>query len=59
KLGGAGSGISYMAQEGLASATMVQGDRRLALKTSKRDFTVPVGDASWDDDALIELRYEL
>jgi hypothetical protein len=59
KLGGpgSGSGISYMAQDGLASATMVQGERRLALKTSKRDFTVPVGDASWADDALVELSY--
>ena len=57
KLGGTGSGISYQAQDILASATLVQGDRRLALKTSKRDFTVPVGDASWANDALVELSF--
>lgn len=57
KLGGTGNGISYQAQDILASATLVQGDRRLALKTSKRDFTVPVGDASWANDALVELSF--
>jgi hypothetical protein len=40
----------------LTGATLVHGDRRLALKVRDRQFTVPlIGDKSWPDDALVEL----
>lgn len=43
----------------LAGATLVWGERRLAIKVNDARFTVPVADRSWPDDALIELDYTL
>lgn len=39
----------------LSGATLVSGERRLPMKVSGARFTVPVGDRSWPDDALVEL----
>lgn len=41
----------------LASATLRDGERSMALRVSGRQFHVPIGDSSLSDDALIEVAY--
>jgi hypothetical protein len=57
KLQGEDSGLGYLAQTELTAATLIEGERKLALRTEKRIYTVPIGDASWGNDALVELSY--
>ena len=39
------------------SATLVHGERRMELNVKQWEFSAPVGDSSWPDDALIELTF--
>lgn len=41
----------------LATATLRDGERSLALKVSGKSFRVPIGDTSWSNDALVELAF--
>ncbi len=41
---------------GLGVATLVSGDRKLALRVEKDRFYAPLGDPSWPDDALIDMQ---
>jgi hypothetical protein len=42
----------------LQGATLAHGARKLALKVANWGYDVPIGDASWPDDALVELKVE-
>jgi hypothetical protein len=57
KLTGEAKGLSYLSPAELTAATLIQGERKLALTTNQRNYTVPIGDPSWEDDALVELSY--
>jgi hypothetical protein len=57
KMKGEGAGSAFVADAQLTAATPMQGERKLALKTDKRVYTVPVGDLGWHDDALVALSY--
>jgi hypothetical protein len=53
--------ISFPADfQGIKSATLVQGERRLALRLniSQSGFTAPLFDESFANDAIIEIQYE-
>lgn len=50
-----GMGFGYNASYKIASATLTDGERKLALKVANWGYDVPIGDTSWPDDALIEL----
>jgi hypothetical protein len=39
----------------LASATLRDGDRSMLLRVKDTRFEVPLGDASWSNDALVEV----
>lgn len=41
----------------LSAVTLVDGERRLAGKVFEWNYEVPLSDASWPDDALIELTF--
>lgn len=41
----------------LAGATLVDGTRTADLQLHGKEYMVPIGDQSWPDDTLIELRY--
>jgi hypothetical protein len=41
----------------ISAATLRDGERSLALKVSGKSFRIPIGDTSWSNDALIEVRY--
>lgn len=41
----------------LASATLFDGNRSANLRVSERSFSVPIGDARWSDDAIVELAF--
>jgi len=41
----------------LDAATLRHGERSLDLNAGEWQYSVPVGDASWPDDALVELTY--
>ena len=41
----------------LVAVLLREGARRLPLPSSGRGFSVPVGDASWSDDAVVALDY--
>ncbi|MFC3457316.1 hypothetical protein [Massilia haematophila] len=41
----------------LLAATLREGERRQALDTGKTSFDVVLSDASWSDDALVELEF--
>jgi hypothetical protein len=41
----------------LLTATLTDGDRRLALEVTGRRYTLPLADKSWADDALVELSF--
>lgn len=50
-----GMAFGYNSPYKLASATLTDGERKLALKVAEWGYDVPIGDLSWPDDALIEL----
>ncbi len=41
----------------LAGATLVDGERRAELALHGKEYMAPIGDPSWPDDTLIELRF--
>jgi hypothetical protein len=49
---------SFTSATELAGAAMKDGERTLKIGTSGWQFTVPIGDPAWPDDALIELSYK-
>jgi hypothetical protein len=57
KVTGEAKGLSYLSSAELTAAILVQGERKLALTADHRNYTVPIGDRSWEDDALVELSY--
>jgi hypothetical protein len=48
---------SASAEAELASATLHEGERRQALKVEGKHFMVPLSDAGWSNDALIDLAF--
>jgi hypothetical protein len=50
-------GLSYPSPRTLAAVTLSEGERNLVLKSGEHYYTVPVGDTSWGDDALVTLQY--
>lgn len=42
----------------LHGATLLHGDHKLALRVEDSRYAVPIGDLSWPDDALVELKIE-
>jgi hypothetical protein len=46
--------------KGLQSATLKQGEQKMALEVNKKQssFSAPLADKTWTDDAIIELQYE-
>lgn len=49
--------FGYRAERPLAQAVLVEGNRSALLKVNKDGFSVPIGNATWSDDALIELTF--
>lgn len=49
--------FGYSSALPVAAATLASGERTLGLKVSERGYQVPVGDTSWPDDALVELKF--
>jgi hypothetical protein len=49
--------FGYPSPMPLAGATLRRGERSMPLQVEEWRYTVPIGDASWPDDALVELRY--
>lgn len=56
--GKAGFAFGPPAHGRVQGATLVHGDRKLALKIVNLGYDVPLGDVSWPDDALVELVLE-
>ena len=50
-----GMNFNFPATTPLAGATLRSGARSLALEVGEWQYNVPIGDASWPDDALVEL----
>jgi hypothetical protein len=50
-------GLSYPSPRGLAAVTLREGERSAPLQSGAHNYTVPVGDTSWSDEALVELQY--
>jgi hypothetical protein len=57
KRGGQKRAWAAYADGPLAAATLREGERSLALAVKARAFSVPLGDAGWSDDAVVELEY--
>ena len=57
KRGGQKRAWAAYADAPLAAATLREGERSLALAVKARAFSVPLGDAGWSDDAVVELEY--
>ncbi len=49
--------FSYRADRPLAEALLVEGNRSAVLEIKDASFEVPIGNTSWSDDAVIELKY--
>jgi hypothetical protein len=49
--------LPFPAPARLAAATLRHGERSAPLKTNNQEFTVPIGDAGWPDDSLVEMQY--
>jgi hypothetical protein len=49
--------FSFFSPSTVASATMSYGDRSVQLENGKHSYSVRLGDRSWPDDALVQLRY--
>jgi len=45
------------AEHTLAAATLHEGERRLALRVQGKRFMVPLSDASWSNEALVDLAF--
>jgi hypothetical protein len=43
----------------LASAVLREGERTLPLRVKGREFELPLFDASWSNDAVVELAFAL
>ena len=56
--GKAGFSFRPPANVRVQSATLMDGDRKLALKVANWGYDVPIGDVSWTDNALVELKLE-
>ena len=41
----------------LAAAVLLEGERTLPLQVNGRKFEVPLADAGWSDDAIVDLAY--
>jgi hypothetical protein len=50
-------GLSFASPQALASVTLSEGERNEKLKSKAHYYTVPIGDGSWSDDALVTLQY--
>jgi hypothetical protein len=49
--------FAYATDRDLLNATLTHGDRSQKLEGGKRRYSVPLGDRSWPDDALVQLDY--
>lgn len=49
--------FGYRADRPLAQALLVEGNRSALLNVNGKSFDVPIGNTSWGDNALIELRF--
>jgi len=49
--------FDYHADRPLAQALLVEGNRSALLRVKGDTFEVPIGNASWSDEALVELTY--
>jgi hypothetical protein len=49
--------FGYRADRPLSQALLIEGNRSAQLKVKGEQFDVPIGNATWSDDALIELSY--
>jgi hypothetical protein len=47
----------YRSDRPLAGAILVEGNRSAKLEAKGNTFQVPIGNASWSDDAVVELTY--
>jgi hypothetical protein len=41
----------------LSAATLRDGERRMTLKVEDKSFHLPIGDASWSNDAIVQLEF--
>jgi hypothetical protein len=48
---------SHKAGATLSAATLRDGERSIALKVEGKSFRLPIGDASWSNDALVQLEF--
>jgi hypothetical protein len=48
---------SHKAPAPLNAATLRDGERSLALEVEDRSFRLPIGDASWSNDAIVEVEF--
>jgi hypothetical protein len=53
----ANGGLSFTSPQSLANAILVEGNRSANLRSTGHRYTVPLGDTSWSDDALVQLQY--
>ena len=53
-----GDKLDFASPLPLAAATLRDGERSLAVKTGKSGYRARLGDASWSNDALVELSHE-
>lgn len=49
--------FGYRAGRPLAEALLVEGNRSALLRVEGEEFEVPIGDAGWSDEAVVELKY--
>lgn len=49
--------FGYRADRPLAGALLIEGNRSALLEVKGDQFDVPIGNASWGDDAVVELTY--
>ncbi|MCC2955238.1 hypothetical protein LK542_06370 [Massilia sp. IC2-477] len=47
----------FRAERKLAGAILVEGNRSAQLEVKEESFQVPIGNATWSDDAVVELTY--
>jgi hypothetical protein len=50
--------IGFRAGRPVVEASLVHGERRKGAEVKNGEFTVPIGDATWPDDTLVELKFE-
>jgi hypothetical protein len=48
---------SHKAGATLSAATLRDGERSIALKVEGKSFRLPIGDASWSNDAIVQLEF--